>query len=290
MRKILSVCWPWDHGRFTQKQVVERALDLGASELCIRTPSRTALYAAAWHDQLALLAQDAGIDLSIWPVVALEQPEKEASAIQEAIARYMPTRVVLDAEIKPWIVNLPRFLLAIGRLSVPVGLGSFRRANLHPEMRWQTWWTAKAQTGEFILDFVAMQLYPIGWLKPTNWATQTELDVNSHEAELQKAGRTGLPWLPWMPAFIGGTYEGQKTPWIPTAEGVATQIAFLQKRLGERLLGLNWWSLDQNLVDIPGLYAYVKSLPGEPSGPVPLTLEQRVSHVETEARAHGWSL
>lgn len=269
MRKILSTCWPWDHGKMTEKQVIERALDLGVDELCIRTPSRTVLYAPAWHDQLARLAQDAGIDISIWPIVALAEPEKEAAAIQEAVTRYLPARVVLDAEIQTSIANLPRFLLALGRLPVLVGLGSFRRASLHPEMKWPIWWTARAKTGEYVIDFVAMQLYPIGWVKPTSWATQTELDVNSHEAELAKAGRPELPWIPWMPAFIGGTYEGQKTPWIPTAEGAAIQVAFLQKRLGPRLIGLNWWSLDQNLVDIPALYAYVKSLPAEPSGPLP---------------------
>lgn len=268
MRKILSTCWPFDHNKLSAAQVVERALDLGADELCIRTPSRTALYAPAWHDELARLAQASGIDISIWPVVALQEPEKEAAAIWEAYTHYMPARIVLDAEIKTSIANLPRFLLALGRLPVPVGLGSFRRASLHQEFRWQTWWMAKAKTGEYVIDFVAMQLYPIGWIKPIYWATQTELDVNSHEVELQKAGREGLPWLPWMPAFIGGTYEGQTTPWIPSAEAVATQVAFLQKRLGTRLIGLNWWSLDQNLVDITGLYAYVKSLPREPTGPV----------------------
>lgn len=267
MRKIASTCWPFDHNKLTQKQVIEKALDLGADELCIRTPSRAALYAPAWHDELARLAQNAGIDISIWPVVALFDPEKETSAIREAIARYLPARVVLDAEIKTYTANLPRFLTALGRLDVPVGLGSFRRPSLHPEMRWQTWWTAKAPSGEFIIDFVATQLYPIGWISPTNWVNQTRLDVDSNEAELQKAGRTGIPWLPWMPAFIGSTYEGQETPWIPSAESVAAQVAFLQKRLGERLIGLNWWSLDQRLVDIPALYAYVKSMPGDDAPP-----------------------
>jgi hypothetical protein len=252
----------------TEKQVIEKALDLGVDELCIRTPSRYTLYAPAWHDELARLAQDAGIDISIWPVVALQEPEKEADAIREAVTRYLPVRVVLDAEIKTWIANLPRFLSKLGRLPVPVGLGSFRRPSLHPEMRWQTWWTARALSGEHVIDFVATQLYPIGWISPTNWVNQMRLDVDSNEAELQKAGRTGIPWLPWMPSFIGGTYEGQTTPWIPSAESVAAAVEFLKTRLGDRLVGLNWWSLDKNLVDIPALYAYVKSLPGEPIGPV----------------------
>jgi hypothetical protein len=244
---------------------VELAQQLGADELCIRTPERDHLYNPIWHDDLGRRLQDAGIGLSIWPVVSLANPEAEARAIIEATTRYLPLRVVLDAEgaAKANVANLPRFLLALGRLPVPVGLGSFRRASKHTEMQWPTWWRAKAQSGEFILDFVAMQLYPLGWLTPSTWVAQMSLDVESHEIELARASRQGLPWLPWMPAFIGGTYEGMKEPWIPKVEWVSAAVAFLQKRLGDRLIGFNWWSLDRSLVDIPPLMQYIQSLPGD---------------------------
>lgn len=267
MRKVISTTWPWDHNRLNQQDVVRMALELSANEVCIRTPEYISSYNPEWNEDLAGRLQDKGIDVSIWPVVAFRYPEQEAEAIKEDVRRYLPVRVYLDAENKRWIQNLPRFLTALGRLAVPVGLGSFRRANYHTEMRWQTWLQAKAD-GEYVIDFLAHQLYPIGWLRPLSWLYNFRLDIDSHERELAIARRPGMPWLPWMPAFIGSGYEGVEH-WVPPVESVKAAVEYVQERLGSRLLGFNWWSLDEDLVDIPELYEYIKSLPTEEPEPPP---------------------
>lgn len=269
MRKVISTTWPWDHGRFTQQDVVKMALELGVNEVCIRTPEYTKSYNPEWNEDLARRLQADGIDVSIWPVVAFRYPELEAEAIRLDVQRYLPVRIYLDAEDKRWLENLSRFLKALGRLPVPVGLGSYRRADLHTEMNWYTWLTAKAGD-EFVIDFLANQLYPVGWLSAGMWVADFRRAIDAWERQLALAGRPGLPWLPWMPAFIGKGYEGMETPWIPTVNAIEAAVEYMSERLGSRLTGFNWWSLDQDLVDIPELYEYIGSLPAEDEDSPPI--------------------
>jgi hypothetical protein len=64
-----------------------------------------------------------------------------------------------------------------------------------------------------------------------------------------------------MPAFIGGSFEGA-SGWTPGVDAVKSAIEYTTARLGSRLLGFNWWSLDRHLVELGDLYQYVKSTPG----------------------------
>jgi hypothetical protein len=262
MRKVISTTWPWDHNRFTQQDVVKMALELGANEVCIRTPEYTKSYKPEWNEDLARRLQAEEIDVSIWPVVAFRYPELEAEAIRLDVQRYLPVRIYLDAENKNWLENIPRFLEALGRQPVPVGLGSYRRADLHTEMNWYTWLTAQ-DGDEFIIDFLANQLYPIGWLSPGMWVADFRRAIDAWERQLALAKRPGMPWLPWMPAFIGKGYEGMDTPWVPVVDAVRAAVDYMCERLGSRLIGFNWWSLDKDLVDISELYEYIKTLPAE---------------------------
>jgi hypothetical protein len=230
---------------------------LGADDVCIRTPAYYESYEPAYHAELVARAIDAGMTISLWPVVSLYAPEAQADAVLEEIDLYKPEFVTLDAERKwvtKYIANIERFLNRLGKPGVPVGLASYRRANLHPDMRWQVWLRHKT-AGKFTLDFLGHQLYPVGWNAPAAYAEQTRLDVLSHDAEVQKAGREPMPWRPFLPAFA-------EHGWTPSGEGVTRQYGSLNALLGSRLQGVVWWSLDQNVVD-PGLesvYEAIKSM------------------------------
>ena len=265
--KICSTCWPWDHNYFDPCDVADILVDLGADEVCIRTPAYTQLYNPEWHDRLAKRARLRGIEVSIWPVISLYYPEKQAQAIKDAYARYQPKRIVLDAErawVLNYIANLPKLLTALGRMPVPVGLGSYRRASLHQDMHWQTW-LKHTVNGEYVIDFQAAQLYPIGWRKPKSWEFQFKTDIDSHEAEHIKAHRPDIPWLPFMPAFSEGKFLDTGEMWYPVVDGVAAAVDYMRARLGSRLLGFNVWSLDQDLLRdkrLKPLYEFWKNYTG----------------------------
>jgi hypothetical protein len=279
MRKTVSTTWPWDHDEFSQEDVVEHAKILGVDEICIRTPEYLTPYNPDWHKRLAVMLQAEGIDVSIWPVVAFRFPAEEAAAIRSEISRYGAVRVYLDAEIKTWASYIDEFLSALGRLSVPVGLGSFRRANYHTEMRWQTWLKAKVD-GVYQIDFLAHQLYPIGWTHPTYWVDQFRQDIDSHEFEAGRAGRPSIPWMPWMPAFVAGSFEGTNAVgWHPEPDELHAAIEYMKNRLGARLLGLNWWSFDSHLALLPNVYDYIEAMPSseDPPSPVPPPTKPKVT-------------
>lgn len=286
LRKIISTTWPWDHGEFTQEDVVDHAKILGADEVCMRTPAYVDPYNQEWHEILAGLLQEEGIAVSIWPVVAFRFPEEEADEIKSEIDNYEVVRVYLDAELKYWVHNIDRFLDSLGRLPVPVGLGSYRRANYHEEMRWQTWLTAK-KDGIYLIDFLAHQLYPIGWNHPTYWVDQFRRDIDSHEQELAKAGRPSMPWIPWVPAFLAGSFEGERTVgWHPEPDELDAAIKYMQNRLGSRLQGLNWWSFDEDMAHLPHVYDFVEAMPSgdteepDPPAPAPIDVSEELQQIE----------
>ena len=267
--KIVSTTWPWDHDKLSVKQTVEHLEALKAEEVCIRTPEYFKPYNPSWNECLADAVQGRGIDVSIWPIVSLYDPKAMAKSILDEVARYRPSRVILDAE-RRWVVNYggntKLFLESLGRISCPVGLASYRRASAWPQILWQTWWTTKVG-GEYVIDFNASQLYPIGWMRPASWVYQFKLDVDSHEAQHVRAGRPNISWLPFMPAFVEGLDPYGK-PWYPRVEPTRAAVAYMRGRLGARLLGLNWWSLDQDMVlagptvapRMEPLYEYIKSI------------------------------
>ena len=270
MLKVVSTCWPFDHNKLSVEQTVAHLVVLGADEVCIRTPLFYAPYRPEWHSALVAALPDE-MNLSLWPIVSLYNPEKCADAIADDVERYNPTAIYLDAErhwVQDYIANLPRFLKRLtehkvsGRIRCPIGLGSYRRANYHIGMHWQVWLNFYIGNVPAI-DFLCHQLYPEGWTTEQGWRTQMRLDVASHQVELVKAKRPDMVWIPWMPAY---TEHG----WTPWANCVAAGVDELKKLLGERLIGLNWWSLDQNLVEPQhaGEYALIASMPsGDPTPP-----------------------
>jgi hypothetical protein len=294
MLNIVSTTWPWTPSvGMTPTDVVRHLVLLHADEVCIRTPVYYLPYNPPFHSEVVTRCLDEDIDVSLWPVVSLYNPELQADRIAEETEKWKPKRLFLDAErhwVLDYIANLPRFLnrLASHKLPCPIGLGSYRRASMHTGMNWQVWLKHQTETG-YTIAFLAHQLYPLGWVTPAQWLDQFKRDVDSHEAEIARAGRPGMEWLPWMPSFIGGGFEGLPEPWVPSAVSMQAAVEYLVERLGTRLLGYNWWSLDKSLVDprLGPVYNLVRSLNVEPP---PLSDSQRVDILWREAATHGWNL
>jgi len=257
LRKTCSVVWPWDHNKLSPEQTLAHLLALGVDEVCIRAPvyfaplqpKHLAPVAQAFHDALVALCMSADIDISLWPVISLYNPELQADRIAEYAEHYDPEGIFLDAErhwVLDYIANLPRFLdrlathKAAGRIKCPVGLASYRRASGWPTMHWQVWLKHQL-AGLYTIDFLAHQLYPIGWNLLDQYAYQTRLDVQSHEEEVRKSGRLPMDWFPFLPAFA-------ESGWTAQGAGVQRQVEQLQAMVGERLRGANAWSLDQDMI------------------------------------------
>ena len=295
--KTLSTTWPWAKlpRPLSIERVIQEALTLNCDDLCMRATTGGYLYGVgpvtklAWKGRtqfdLEKAAKAAGLTTSIWCAVSLKDWANEALAIKKAVDYYNPPVVWLDAEAaaKRNIANLGAFLRALGRLGTRVvAVQSYRRADLHREMQWRKWYAYKDADGRFIIDGLGHQLYPLGSHGAANWISDYKKSLDSHQVECLAAGRPDMPWYPTLPAFKGGGYEGQPVPWIPQPDEFLLSLRWLVDTLGARLKRVNFWSLDQDLVDMPDLAkasAELELAPAPPP-PAPLTLEQRVTALE----------
>lgn len=304
--KTISTTWPWNLG--STSLIIEHAQRLNCPDLCLRAtdgPSQhgvnnwtRARWGGKTHHDLEREAKAAGLTVSIWCVVYLNQWAREAEAIKEAVAFYNPTAVFIDAEKKDHVVNIGPFLRALGRLPTKVYLQSFRRADLHREMAWDKWYGYRDMTtGEYIIDGLGHQLYPIGWETPQQWVDQFQRDVASHDAIAARVGRPDMPWFPTLPTFVSGSFEGV-SGWRPRPESFLAAVEWLKENLGERLVGLNFWSLDRHLARMQDLYAVVTDLedpapveapeaPGEVEAPA-VPLPQWAPAIDGWARTQGY--
>ncbi len=303
----ISTTFPWALG--PPSETVRHAQILGTPDVCIRATDGASQYGtnnwtrARWggstHHDLEREAKDAGLSVSIWVVVYLNNWQGEAEAIKEAVAFYNPTAVFIDAEKKENVQNLGAFLRALGRLPKKVYLQSFRRADLHREMMWEKRYGYRdLTTGEFIIDGHGHQLYPIGWETPTQWVEQFERDIENHEQAAAAVGRPGMPWYPTLPTFVSGSFEGV-SGWRPRPDAFMAAIDWMKENLGERLVGLNYWSLDRHLAQMQDLYGVVPTVelePGvveEPLEPEPeaegVPLVAWAPEVDTWARTEGYN-
>ncbi len=117
-------------------------------------------------------------------------------------------------------------------------------------------------------------------------------DVNSHDREMEAVGRTGVPWYPTLPTFVGTAFEGAPG-WKPTPSSLEASVAWLKETLGERLVGLNFWSLDRKLYDMQQLYQSVASIKAPKRGPEapsePTARQAWMAAIDSWARGMGYS-
>lgn len=284
------------------------------------------------HRDLAEAARKTGLTISIWCAVYLKNPTVEAETIKDAVELYDPSTVFIDAEAQAKkniqrlasfvktssglpakgiveriitayqpqeitaqsvVSNLRPFLQTMGRLSCKVYLQTYRRADLHWEMQWLEWWKAKTQSSEYIIDGLAHQLYPIGWDTPEDWVSDFKRSTESHQVFLDQAGRPNLEWLPTLPTFIAGSYEGVPG-WRPTPQAFISGLEYLADTLNERLVGVNLWSYDQDLHQLPSLQETIRDhilVIGDvpPPGPPVVPIPQWAPELDEWARVMGYT-
>jgi len=305
MHKTISVTWPWTRYK-DPEAIVADALALGADDLCIRATDGNALYGiglktkAQWRGKCYLdlekAAKLANLTTSIWCALRLVDWAGDADAIHKAADYYNPPVIWIDAEAlaKKNIANLGPFLRRLGRMGTRVvAVQSYRRADLHREMAWRKWYGYKDEaSGRYVIDGLGHQLYPIGTHGLAAWVEDWKRAIAAHEAEAAAVGRPGMDWYPTVPAFIGGAYEGQKTPWEPTGDEVVGAVQWMIGELGDRVKRINFWALDTDLVHMPKLFAAIAALelPVSTETPAPLAFPQLAESKRWELVERGLKL
>lgn len=311
--KTLSLTWPWNWTgtRWSFERTIEEIVALRPDRVALRAFDGPFEYGGklqtnvVWKGRTyrdlerVLKALPAPIPVDVWGPIYLKLWEAEARLLKGTIVPYyhpMFTKLDVEGDIaEKYAENVGPFLRAIGRLPTLVYLQSYRHANLHEWMRWKKWLTYRDEaTGEFIVDGLAHQFYPIGATTPAQFVKDTQAALMSHEKIAVACGRPDIAWFPTLPAFIGTGYE--KAPgWVPPVEAVRAQVEFLVSYLGTRLVGIDFWSLDKTLYRLPELATYIANLQlgpivspeTPPPAPPPLTLEERVIALEAQHQPGG---
>ena len=296
--KIMAVWKPWLYFS-SPEDVVFAAMALGCDEICLKAADGTIEYGinaevkARWGGgtirDLEPAAKAQGIEISIWVIPYFWEPEKEAALIRR-LALFYNAAVYLDVELfrkrgffrgtkikvengVEYIANVGPFIRLLGRLPKPVYLQSVRRpyrldgsparwVPYHPEIQIEKWLSYRDPLagGAYIVDGISPQLYPMGWKGEKNFREQTILDIDSNLEVLRRLGRSEIVWIPTLPAF-------EEHAWSPTPAELAAEISALREKLGSRLVGLHFWTLDFSK-KLPDLFASIAGIP-DPAGPPP---------------------
>ena len=306
MTKTISTWKPWNIG--TPEEVVFLAAKYG-NEVAIKGTDGVVLYGMnTWtkikwgirQDEFADMLKAAGLKVSFWSVPYFWDWAKEVDRIKEAIEIYNPNYVYLDIErfhksgtfrgtnvdSNGYIKNVGPFLRRLGRVVPKVLFQGPRRLTAHPEVQAEKFLGYKdLSNGKYIVDGIGAQLYPMGWKGAVKWVEQTALDLTSQETVLAKVGRPGLPYVPTLPGFL---QKVAGSMWTPTGEEIIAQATFLQSELGDRLKGVNYWTLDYES-EMTDAYNAIKTIPdpevSDPPDPgVPPDLDEWVEDAEAFRR------
>jgi hypothetical protein len=245
MKVLISTWKPW---RVIQgATLAERVLQAQKAHagLCIKGTDGAGLYGPeSWgmfrlpqyagksNDDLERLAKSQGVSVDLWCYVYLADPTGEANAICQAVARWNPGEVFIDAEsdAKKNTRNLGAFLRSLGRLPARVWLQSYRRPDLHRELGWEKWLGYKAE-GRYIVDGLAPQAYPIG---AKSYVDDFSKMLEQYERLLEKVKRPNAPYFMTLPAF-------EERGWSPNIHQYGLGTMHLLQELRARLKGLNFW-------------------------------------------------
>jgi hypothetical protein len=189
-------------------------------------------YAGKSNDDLERLAKSQGVGVDLWCYVYLVDPAGEANAIRQAVARWNPSEVFIDAEgdAKKNARNLGAFLRSLGRLPARVWLQSYRRPDLHRELGWQKWLSYE-EKGRYIIDGLAPQAYPIGAKSYVDDYTKM---FEKNERLLEIVKRPNAPYFLTLPAF-------EERGWTPQIHQLGIGLLHLSDDLDQRVQGLNFW-------------------------------------------------
>lgn len=249
MRIFLSTWRPWTNTKVSIAERVAMAKANGA-EICMKGSNATYIYGPeTWNifktwpykgksnDDLERYCKEKGVPVQLWDFPYLQWPASSADAVNESIARWNPSDVFLDVEgsyAKNWRSNTGPFLRSLGVVTVRYWLQSYRYPKYHPEILWDKWLSYKDPNGRYIIHGLGPQAYPI---QSHDFASDFERMVDDYEALLARVGREDMPWFPTLPTF-------SESGWTPTVEDFIHGVDYLKDRLGDRLVGLNFWRQD----------------------------------------------
>ena len=292
--------WAWGNRNISLQDRVDMAKNARA-ELCMKGTHATGLYGPnTWNmfklylwargksnDDLELLAKQNNLPVQLWCFPFLQYPAGSARAINDAIARWNPTDVFLDVELryaKDYYYNTGAFLRSLGPVNdIRFWLQSYRRPDYHPEIVWNKWLTYKDPNGKRIIHGVAPQAYPMG---SQDFVSDFQRMVTKYAKILDIANRRDIPWFPTLPTF-------SERGWEPTLDAMIGGVDFLKQELGSRLTGLNFWQQDWLLkTENTRMRTYIGTLASDVQPPSPPTkVPQRIyihDHLHPWAKTEGY--
>lgn len=217
------------------------------------------------NDRLERMCKEQGVGMDIWVYLTLRNPTREAQVVKDAIARWNPKNVFLDVEghAKRWKANTGAFLRAFGyQRTCNVLLQSYYRPKYHPEIDWRKWFSYRGDGG-YIITGNSPQAYPYS----DNVVPKMEAMLHEYDAILSPIGRTDMPWYPTLAVF-------KEHGWQATAPVLLKQMTYLESRLGELVVGYNFFRqdflFDQDYTDIYILIGAMDTTP-QPPTPPPVT-------------------
>ena len=294
MRVLLSTWKPWNNVSVSLQDRVDMA-KMANAEICIKGSNASYIYGPdTWNifkvwpykgksnDDLERLCKQQNVKVQLWDFPYLQYVAGSANAVNESIARWNPADVWLDVEgsyAKNYPGNTGPFLRSLGNVSVRFWLQSYRRPDLHPEIKWLKWLKYKDPLGKYIIHGLGPQAYPI-WSK--DWVADFKRMVDEYEKLLAAAGRPDMPWFPTLPTF---TERG----WTPRVDDMIHGCDYLKERLGERLIGFNFWRQDFLFKpEYAPILHYINTLYEPDLPPPPPARDDWYTDIHGFARASGY--
>lgn len=106
--------------------------------------------------------------------------------------------------------------------------------------------------------------------------------VDEYEKILAAAGRSDIPWFPTLPTF-------SERGWTPRVDDMIHGVDYLKARLGDRLVGLNFWRQDFLFKpEYAGILSYINTL-YEPELPEP-GRDDWYQQMHNVANGHHWDI
>jgi hypothetical protein len=296
MTKVIISTWkPWSNTAISLQERVDQ-VKVAQAEICLKGSNSKYLYGPdTWgifkiypwkgksNDDLERLCKEQGVKVQLWDFPYLQYPQGSADAVNESIARWNPTDVDLDVEgryAKNYPYNTGAFLRGLGRVKVRFWLQSYRRPDLHREIRWEKWLKYKDETGKYIIHGLAPQAYPI-WSE--DWPADFKRMIDEYMKILEPIGRVDMPWLPTLPTF-------SEHGWTPKVDDLIHGCDYLKERLGDRLVGFNFWR--QGFLfktEFQPILSYINTL-YEPEEPIEPIRNDWYTEVDSIAKAAGWNI
>ncbi|MCK4821418.1 hypothetical protein KA005_36975 [bacterium] len=246
MRVLLSTWKPWNNVSVSLQDRVDMA-KVANAEICMKGSNASYIYGPnTWNifkvwpykgksnDDLELICKQNNLKVQLWDFPYLQYPTGSANAVNESITRWNPQDVWLDVEggyAKNYPTGTGPFLRGLGNVSVRFWLQSYRWPYYHPKIKWLKWLKYKDPLGRYIIHGLGPQAYPM-WSK--DWLADFKRMVDEYEKLLVLAGRPDIPWFPTLPTF-------SERGWTPSVVDVIAGCDYLKERLGDRLVGLNFW-------------------------------------------------